>query len=252
MIELFNYFVTLININIIFLIFGLIISYILIIYNLNTKLIKIFSFNQYQGAQRVHEGEVSRLGGFMIYLWFFIALINQINEQPEEIYKNYIMFLIIIFPMMFTSLIEDTYSNVSVKYRLFVMIFTMLILCSSWITSFPIIEHIPFLSYLFEFRLFSIIFYGVCLLALINGSNFIDGMNGLLVFFTIGALASCIYLSFHVGSLKDTNILIFLLIPLIVFLIFNFPFGGIFMGDSGAYFIGLFLGVWIINFFWDL
>ena len=249
MIELFNYFVTLININLIFLIFGLTIAYILIIFNFNTKLIKKFSINQYQGAQRVHEGEVSRLGGIMIYLWFFIALINQINEQPEEIYKNYIMFLIIIFPMMFISFIEDTYSNLSVKYRFFVMTITMLILCSSWIISFPIIEHIPFLTYLFENRFFSIIFYSVSLLALTNGSNFIDGMNGLLGFFVIGALMSCMYLSFMVGSVKDTNILFFLLIPLIIFLIFNFPFGGIFMGDSGAYFIGIFLGVWIINFF---
>ena len=151
--------------------------------------------------------------------------------------------------MMFISFIEDTYSNLSVKYRFFVMTITMLILCSSWIISFPIIEHIPFLTYLFENRFFSIIFYSVSLLALTNGSNFIDGMNGLLGFFAIGVLASCMYLSFYVGSLKDINILIFLLIPLIIFLIFNFPFGGIFMGDSGAYFIGVFLGVWIINFF---
>ena len=73
MIELFNYFLTLININLIFLIFGLTVTYALLILNWNTKLIKKFSFKSYQGAQRVHEGEISRLGGFIIYFWFFIA-----------------------------------------------------------------------------------------------------------------------------------------------------------------------------------
>ena len=249
MIELLNHLLTLININLILLILGLIFTYIVLIFNLNTKLMKKFSLKSYQGAQRVHEGEVCRLGGFVIYIWFFLALVNQINSQAEEIYHNYIMFLIIIFPIMGVSFIEDTYNNLPVKLRFFVMIITMIILCSFWITSFPIIEHIPFLSYLFENKYFSIIFYSFCLLALTNGSNFIDGMNGLLGFFVLGAIGSCIYLSFEMGSVKDINILIFLLIPVLIFFIFNFPFGGIFFGDSGAYFMGLFLGVWVINFF---
>ena len=249
MIEIFNHFLTLININLIFLIFLLLITFIALIFIWNSILIKKFSFNTYKGDQRVHIGEVSRLGGVVIYLWFFLALINQINDQTEAIYYNYIKFLVMILPMMIISFIEDTYSNVSVKYRFYVMIITMFTLCSFWIPSFPIIEYIPFLSHLSENRYFSIIFYSFCLLALINGSNFIDGMNGLFVFFVIGVIVSCIYLSLEIGSIKDTNILILLLISAIIFLIFNFPLGKIFMGDSGAYFMSLFLGVWVINFF---
>jgi UDP-GlcNAc:undecaprenyl-phosphate/decaprenyl-phosphate GlcNAc-1-phosphate transferase len=249
MIELSNYFLTLININLIFLVFLLLITFKALIFFWNTKLIDKLSFKRYEGDQRVHIGEVSRLGGVIIYLWFFLVLINQINDQTGEIYHNYIKFLIMIFPMMIISFIEDTYSNVSVKYRFFVMVITMIMLCSFWVTSFPVIEHIPFLSYLSENRYFSIIFYSFCLLALVNGSNFIDGMNGLFAFFVIGAIVSCIYLSLEIGSVNDANILILLLISVIIFIIFNFPFGEIFMGDTGAYLMGLFLGVWVINFF---
>ena len=93
MIEIFNHFLTLININLIFLIFLLFITFIALIFIWNSILIKKFSFNTYKGDQRVHIGEVSRLGGVVIYLWFFLALINQINDQTEAIYYNYIKFL---------------------------------------------------------------------------------------------------------------------------------------------------------------
>jgi UDP-N-acetylmuramyl pentapeptide phosphotransferase/UDP-N-acetylglucosamine-1-phosphate transferase len=249
MIDFFNHFTALLNQNFIYLTLGLLMSNMVIIFIWDKKFIKEFFHIPYDGAQRVHMGEVSRLGGALIYLWFFLALIIQINNQTEEIFSHYIKFLIIIFPLIFMSIIEDTHSNVSVKLRFSVMVITMLILCSSWISSFPIVEHIPFLSYLTENRYFSIIFYSISLVALINGSNFIDGMNGLLGFFAAGAILSCIYISNEIGSQKDISVLILLLIALIVFFLFNFPFGKIFLGDTGAYFLGLFLGVWLIEFF---
>ena len=36
---------------------------------------------------------------------------------------------------------------------------------------------------------------------------------------------------------------------MICFLIFNFPFGKFFLGDSGAYLMAILLGTWLINFF---
>ena len=38
-------------------------------------------------------------------------------------------------------------------------------------------------------------------------------------------------------------------IPMILILIFNFPLGKLFMGDSGAYLMALLTGVWVIIFF---
>ena len=41
----------------------------------------------------------------------------------------------------------------------------------------------------------------------------------------------------------------FLILLTFLFLTLNYPWGKIFMGDSGAYLMGMLLGIWIINFF---
>ena len=72
--------------------------------------------------------------------------------------------------------------------------------------------------------------------------NFIDGLNG----YSMGAMAisliffSLIFYSQGVDNLFIVSII--LLGAIIGFLIFNFPFGKIFLGDMGAHLIGFIIG----------
>jgi len=68
--------------------------------------------------------------------------------------------------------------------------------------------------------------------------NFIDGLNGLFCFTSIFQLISIIFIASIYGDQEIIVTSIILLIPLFIFLIFNFPFGLIFAGDFGAYFYG--------------
>ncbi|MGB2762537.1 MAG: MraY family glycosyltransferase [Minisyncoccales bacterium] len=91
--------------------------------------------------------------------------------------------------------------------------------------------------YLAGFLTFSYIF------VFINGVNYQDGMDGL-----AGGLTAISLMGFIILSLISGNnfALIFSLISLgavFGFLIFNFPPAKIFMGDSGAYFLGFILAV---------
>jgi UDP-GlcNAc:undecaprenyl-phosphate/decaprenyl-phosphate GlcNAc-1-phosphate transferase len=95
----------------------------------------------------------------------------------------------------------------------------------------------------------AIIFFSLGLIGLMNGINFIDGMNGLAVLTIMGALSSCIALSYIAKDNQAFIVLVPWLIMLSIFLLFNYPFGKIFLGDSGAYFIGILLGIWLIDFF---
>jgi len=79
--------------------------------------------------------------------------------------------------------------------------------------------------------------------ALINAVNYQDGMDGL-----AGGLVAISLIGFIILSLLSGNNFSFLLSlisfgAVLGFLIFNFPPAKIFMGDSGAYFLGFILAV---------
>ena len=100
-----------------------------------------------------------------------------------------------------------------------------------------------FLNDLLKIDIFSIIFVCLCFLFVINGSNLIDGFNGLL---GIHALIIFIIL-FIINLISENNGLMYILfyssLLTLIFIIFNFPKAQIFLGDSGAYLIGTLIAV---------
>ena len=94
--------------------------------------------------------------------------------------------------------------------------------------------------------LLSYFFSTFCLLILINGSNFIDGLNGLLVGYYL--LISIVFYQLNLINFLDVginNLLFFLAILFILFL-FNL-FEKSFMGDTGAYILSFFYGYLLIK-----
>ena len=82
---------------------------------------------------------------------------------------------------------------------------------------------------------------------IINGSNLIDGFNGLLAFQLI--IINSILLFINIENEFQT-ISIFItaqIIILLIFLLFNFPSAKIFMGDGGAYLFGTFTALNVIE-----
>ena len=107
---------------------------------------------------------------------------------------------------------------------------------------------ISFFDSLLENNYFNIFFTTFCIAILINGTNFIDGLNSLVSnYFIIVILALLIlnkyYLNFQIDNMYEIKILLFVLI---VFTFFNF-FGYTFLGDSGSYLVSFILGYFLIN-----
>ena len=206
--------------NLFFLfVLGISFSFIFISFWKNQNFIAKFSI-YYEGEQRVHMGEVSRWGGLMIFtsLMIFYHLVD------ETINYKYQYLLYLITPFMLLSFIEDTFNNVSFLIRLLFMIFTALFINIYWIDAFPVIENIPIISYLLEFDVFVIVFFTLALVGLMNGANFIDGMNGLATLFFLGAGCGCITLAMIANDLEALMTIIPWLILMFCFLVFNFPF----------------------------
>jgi UDP-N-acetylmuramyl pentapeptide phosphotransferase/UDP-N-acetylglucosamine-1-phosphate transferase len=104
-----------------------------------------------------------------------------------------------------------------------------------------------FLDYFLDNKIFSIFFTLFCLLILINGSNFIDGVNTLLCGYYLLVLGVIFYLSLNNinNNFKIINLEEFLLILFMIFL-FNF-FSKLYLGDSGAFLISFIVGYYLIN-----
>lgn len=95
-------------------------------------------------------------------------------------------------------------------------------------------------------KFFAIFFSTFCLLILINGSNFIDGLNGLLISSIIIILFMLTRLNLIDNSIisdQSINIIMLILLLLLLLNIFNV----LMLGDSGAYLLGFFIGFLIIS-----
>ena len=95
-----------------------------------------------------------------------------------------------------------------------------------------------------EFEALALLFLCFAIIGMTNAFNLIDGINGQLVSYLISILLALNIVEYATGNpvfqIADefrlfTNLL---LGALLGFFVLNFPFGKIFMGDAGAYFLG--------------
>ena len=95
-------------------------------------------------------------------------------------------------------------------------------------------------------QIFAYLFSSFCLLILINGSNFIDGLNGLLIGYSLIVLYTLINLGLISDQIISNQYSYYILLVLLMLLVLNIS-NILMIGDSGAYLIGFLLGFIIIN-----
>ena len=93
----------------------------------------------------------------------------------------------------------------------------------------------------------SLIFTAFCILTLINGTNFIDGLNTLATGYFASLFFILILISIKNNLSIDINLIKNFLLILLIFLLFNF-FGKSYLGDGGSYFLAFFTSNIVINF----
>jgi UDP-N-acetylmuramyl pentapeptide phosphotransferase/UDP-N-acetylglucosamine-1-phosphate transferase len=136
----------------------------------------------------------------------------------------------------------------SPKTRIF---FQIIIVCSLlFFANIYIHEiHIKYFDYLIKnYKYLAILFSIFCLLILINGSNFIDGVNNLLSGYLLLVILFILLATNKHNLVFDSESFRLFFFILLIFFLYNF-FNKSFMGDGGAYLLGLFIGVNLINFY---
>ena len=199
-------------------------------------------FSQYQGIQKIHDGDILRIGSLFLFLPLIVIylIINEFKSEP--------FFLIIIFSsiIIFLTIIEDIKHFLSAKLRLiilFIISFLYVLLAEL-----PIIK---FASIIIDDQnnIFFYILYVLSLMMIMNGFNFIDGLNGLSSFNFITIFISIFFLANLYQDEEIKNWSIFLILLSLFFLVLNFPFGKFFLGDSGSYLYAFLSGSTIIMLF---
>ena len=188
--------------------------------------------------QNIHNGEVSRLGGVVMFFIFSIYVFF----YKTVFFHFWLISLLIIIP----AFIEDINFIIKPKIRFYFIIFASTLLIFS-LDQLPHVN-LRYLNFLNNYY-FQIIFFTLALATLINGQNIIDGTNGLSAMSSLSIFGSLLYIGVYLNDLELINICVIMIILLLSFLIFNYPLGKIFLGDMGSYFLGLLAGYLTIDTF---
>ena len=215
-------------------------KYILLIFK-KTKS-NLLTDKQFQKIQAFHENSTYRLSGVIIFsllalVYLYLSLVRNI------FFYEYVSFCTLFFLL---GLVDDLKINIAPKFRLLIMIMFLITLVISNEINIKR-TGLEFLDNLIAIDIFSLIFICLCFLFIINGSNLIDGFNGLL---GIHSLIIFIVL-FAINLINENNNLMYFLFYVslltLIFLKFNFPKAQIFLGDSGAYLIGILIAISVIK-----
>jgi len=104
-----------------------------------------------------------------------------------------------------------------------------------------------FLDHYLNNTIFGYLFSLVCLVVLINGTNFMDGVNTLVIGYFLIVTLAIFYIATNFNLELNLVLIQIILITLSVIFLFNF-FGKLFLGDGGSYLIAFILGYLLINF----
>ncbi len=173
---------------------------------------------------------------------YFLIICLILNQELELIQKIF-LFLIFLF-----GTLSDYQKLNSPKIRIFGQVLFILIFVK--ISNVNLYDtRIDFLDNLLSFEYFNILFVTFCVLILINGSNFIDGLNGLVSGYYIIVLLILYYLNLETAYASNQFIIFFVSVLVVIFIL-NL-FNKIYMGDSGSYLLGFFVGIYMINIYVD-
>ena len=205
---------------------------------LNKYNINLLIDDEFRKPQAFHQSPISTSGGIGIFFSFLIIFFYSFYLK-QIVYYEYLSFCTLFF---FLGLSDDLKLNLRPKLRLLLMIISLIILVI--LNKFYIQNTgITFLNRLLEIDIFSLFFVCLCFLFIINGSNLIDGYNGLLGIHSLIILINLFFINF-LGKNWDLAFFIFSSIVIIgTFLKYNFPKANVFLGDGGAYFLGSFVAI---------
>lgn len=184
-------------------------------------------------VQSCHTAPTPRIGGVAVGL----GLLASLFLMPEALQGRYSLFMISVIPVFAAGLCEDLGFRVSPKWRLIwggVASLLAILVLDSWVMR----VDLPGFDLLLAFAPVAIGFTIFAAAGLSHAFNLIDGLNGLSTGAACAAALGLIAIADLSGNAQFIPGKFMLIAALMGFLVFNFPWGRIFLGDAGAYTVG--------------
>jgi UDP-N-acetylmuramyl pentapeptide phosphotransferase/UDP-N-acetylglucosamine-1-phosphate transferase len=198
-----------------------------------------FSMDTTDGIQKFHSVLTPRIGGIPILL----ALVIAWGKSTPEIQILLAPILFAGMPAFLFGIAEDLTKQIGVIQRLLATMASGLL--AWWITDYSLSRlDIWGFDLLMQFTFFSVIFTVFAVGGVANSINIIDGFNGYASLTCTIAFIGFALIAFQVGDQNLSLVSLILAASVWGFFWVNWPFGKIFLGDGGAYFLGFALA-WI-------
>lgn len=190
------------------------------------------------GAQKFHKVPVPRIGGIALFTGLLIGVTAMATNSPDNTVP--LLLLVASLPAFAAGLLEDVTKRMSVSVRLLATFISAAL--AAWLVDAQLtrLDTIG-LDSLMTLAPVAVIFTCFAVGGVANAVNIIDGFNGLasgsvaLMLAGLGAVAYVV---------DDTLVMQLCLLGVMAcggFMLLNYPFGKIFLGDGGAYLAGFWL-----------
>jgi UDP-N-acetylmuramyl pentapeptide phosphotransferase/UDP-N-acetylglucosamine-1-phosphate transferase len=196
-----------------------------------------WSFDQVIGKQKFHQQPTPRIGGLALIGGALIAFSSTSDSELLTIFRPVLVCALIPF---FFGFREDLTKKVSVFERMLAGLVAAGAVI--WLTKIYL-SHVDVwgIDALLSFTPLAIIFTLVAVSGLTNAINILDGFHGLASGTSFLIALTLALIALQVGDHDLSDMAFILAGCLLGFMVFNYPFGKIFLGDSGAYFTGFIL-----------
>ena len=198
-----------------------------------------FSMDTTDGIQKFHSAPTPRIGGIPIVL----ALVIAWGKSSAEIQTLLAPILFAGMPAFLFGIAEDLTKQIGVVQRLLATMASGLL--AWWITDYSLSRlDLWGFDLLMQFTFFSVIFTAFAVGGVSNAVNIIDGFNGYAGLTCTIAFIGFALIAVQVGDKNLAVVSLSLAACVWGFFWINWPFGKLFLGDGGAYFLGFALA-WI-------
>ncbi len=178
--------------------------------------------------QKFHTAPTPRIGGLGIFIGCFFLMVNT---------EIGLFLMLASVPAFVSGFLEDLFAKISPGRRLIIMLVSAVM--AIYLLG-VVVTNFTFFKVPLEI---GVVITLIAIIGMINGTNLIDGINGLSSGISIIIFATYFFMSRIVGDMDIEFISIICVFTLLGFFVFNYPKGKIFLGDGGAYFIGFMLAV---------
>ena len=222
-----------------------------------SKTMAIMQDKAYLGTFKIHTTDTPRCGGIGIFISLIVVIIagleipyvsvDSVRNTPQVAIDTLagLHFYLACFIVCASGILRDNNHDISI---ILIVLIQIVGICYC-IVSFNFL-----LPYTFSFSLIINTLCGaICIFFATNSMNIIDGIHGNTAFISLIIIASLTYIAYCLHINFIVFVCSILLGIMLIFLCFNFPYGKMFLGDSGAFLLGfilstlLFIGVKYYN-----